>query len=97
VSGVPGPTDYGAEDVAAVFGRAADVYDSVIPFFERFGARLVEVADLRPGESVLDVGAGRGATLLPAARAVGPEGRALGVDLSEEMVTLLRPSCTATA
>ena len=65
MSGVPGPTDYGAEDVAAVFGRAADVYDSVIPFFERFGARLVEVADLQPGESVLDVGAGRGATLLP--------------------------------
>jgi ubiquinone/menaquinone biosynthesis C-methylase UbiE len=38
---------------------------------------------------VLDVGSGRGATLLPAAGRVGPTGRVLGVDLSEEMVGLL--------
>ncbi|HEX2043835.1 MAG TPA: methyltransferase domain-containing protein [Acidimicrobiales bacterium] len=70
-------------------GRAAETYDTVIPFFAEFGARLVELADLRPGESVLDVGAGRGATLVPAAHRVGPSGRVLGVDLSEEMVALL--------
>ncbi len=81
--------DYDADDVAAVFGRAADVYDTVIPFFARFGTRLVEAADLRPGESVLDVGAGRGATLVPAAERVGPKGRVVGVDLSAEMVALL--------
>ena len=65
------------------------MYDTVIPFFARFGARLVEVADLRPGESVLDLGAGRGATLVPAAERVGPSGRVVGVDLSQEMVALL--------
>jgi O-methyltransferase/aklanonic acid methyltransferase len=81
--------DYDAEDVAAVFGRAAHVYDTVIPFFARFGARLVEWAVLRPGESVLDVGAGRGATLIPAAHRVGRTGRVVGVDLSDEMVALL--------
>jgi ubiquinone/menaquinone biosynthesis C-methylase UbiE len=50
----------------------------------------VEWADLQPGESVLDVGYGRGASLFPAAERVGPNGRVLGVDLSAEMVDLLR-------
>jgi O-methyltransferase/aklanonic acid methyltransferase len=81
--------DYDAEEGAAVFGRAAETYDTVIPLFAEFGAQLVELADLQPGESVLDVGAGRGATLVPAAQRVGPSGRVLGVDLSEEMVALL--------
>lgn len=36
---------------------------------------------------MLDVGCGRGATLLPAAERVGPEGRVLGIDLSSEMVS----------
>ncbi len=81
--------DYDAEEGAAVFGRAAETYDTVIPFFAEFGARLVELANPQPGESVLDVGAGRGATLVPTAHRVGPSGRVLGVDLSEEMVARL--------
>ncbi len=82
--------EHDPREVAAVFGRAAARYDTVIPFFARLGARLVEWADLAPGESVLDVGCGRGATLFPAAERVGPSGRVLGVDLSNEMVELLR-------
>ena len=85
---------YDADEIAAVFGRAAPDYDTVIPFFSDFGARLVEVAALHSGESVLDVGSGRGATLLPAAERVGPTGRVVGVDLSEEMVTLLQSELT---
>ena len=81
---------FDAEKIAGVFGRAAATYDTVIPFFAQFGARLVEYAALQPGESVLDVGCGRGATLLPAAERVGSHGRVLGVDLAEEMVALLR-------
>jgi SAM-dependent methyltransferase len=77
-------------ELAGVFGRAAATYDTVIPFFTEFGRRLVDFADLQPGESVLDVGCGRGATLFPAAERVGREGRVVGVDLSEEMVRLLR-------
>jgi arsenite methyltransferase len=38
-----------------------------------------------PGETVLDVGCGSGTDLIIAARRVGPEGRAIGVDFSEEM------------
>lgn len=78
------------EGVAAVFGRAAETYDTVIPFFARFGALLVDAAELAPGEHVLDVAAGRGASALPALERVGPEGRVVAVDLSPEMVSHLR-------
>ncbi len=74
---------------AAVFDRAAPTYDRVgVDFFATFGARLVALADLRAGESVLDVGCGRGAVLGPAADAVGAAWRAVGVDMAPTMVWL---------
>ena len=45
---MPDP-QYDADEIAAVFGRAAATYDSVIPFFSGFGIRVVELADLRQG------------------------------------------------
>jgi SAM-dependent methyltransferase len=45
----------------------------------------VRHAGLRPGEVVLDVGSGGGIDTILAARAVGPEGRAIGLDILEEM------------
>ena len=44
----------------------------------------------KPGESVIDVGCGTGTTLLRLAEAVGPAGRVLGVDISEQQLTLAR-------
>ena len=78
------------EEVAAVFGRAAETYDSVIPFFAHFGSLLVEAAEVEPGEHVLDVAAGKGASALPALERVGPTGLVVAVDLSTEMVSLLQ-------
>lgn len=48
------------------------------------------VADLHPGERVLDLGSGGGIDVLLSARRVGPTGRAYGVDMTEEMLTLAR-------
>lgn len=48
------------------------------------------IADLKPGEVVLDLGAGAGFDCFLAARAVGPTGRVIGVDMTPEMVTRAR-------
>jgi arsenite methyltransferase len=50
----------------------------------------VAVADLRPGEIVLDLGSGGGIDVLLSARRVGPAGRAYGLDMTEEMLDLAR-------
>lgn len=73
--------------LADVFGRAAPTYDRVgPPVFSHFGKRLVEEAGISPGSQLLDVATGRGASLFPAAKAVGPTGRVVGVDFSRAMV-----------
>ncbi len=46
------------------------------------------VADLRPGERVLDLGSGGGIDVLLSARRVGPTGRAFGLDMTDEMLAL---------
>jgi SAM-dependent methyltransferase len=48
----------------------------------------VRAAELQPGETVVDLGCGGGVDVLLAARAVGAEGRAIGVDATAEMVEL---------
>ena len=75
--------------IAGVFDRAADTYDAVgVPWFGPVAQGLVEELDVQPGERVLDLGCGRGAALLPLARATGPTGSALGLDLAPRMVEL---------
>jgi SAM-dependent methyltransferase len=48
------------------------------------------LADLRPGETVLDLGSGAGLDVLLSARRVGPTGHAYGVDMTDEMLALAR-------
>jgi SAM-dependent methyltransferase len=48
------------------------------------------VADLRPGETVLDLGSGGGIDVLLSARRVGPTGKAYGLDMTDEMLALAR-------
>jgi SAM-dependent methyltransferase len=48
------------------------------------------VAELREGETVLDLGAGGGIDVLLSARRVGPTGKAYGLDMTEEMLALAR-------
>jgi SAM-dependent methyltransferase len=50
----------------------------------------VALADLHPGETVLDLGSGGGIDVLLSARRVGPAGKAYGLDMTEEMLVLAR-------
>jgi ubiquinone/menaquinone biosynthesis C-methylase UbiE len=52
------------------------------------------VADLHNGETVLDLGSGAGADVLISARRVGPTGKAIGVDMTDEMLVLARANAT---
>jgi SAM-dependent methyltransferase len=46
--------------------------------------------DLKPGETVLDLGSGGGIDVLLSARRVGPTGKAYGLDMTDDMLTLAR-------
>jgi SAM-dependent methyltransferase len=75
--------EYWNETVAAgwVAGQAA-----IDAHLAPIGARALERAAPRPGEAVLDVGCGCGATALALAERVGPSGRVVGVDISAPML-----------
>ncbi len=48
------------------------------------------LAELNPGETVLDLGSGGGIDVLLSARRVGPTGKAYGLDMTDEMLALAR-------
>ncbi|MBA3266900.1 MAG: arsenite methyltransferase [Acidimicrobiia bacterium] len=52
------------------------------------------VAELHEGETVLDLGSGGGIDVLLSARRVGPAGKAYGLDMTDEMLTLARDNAS---
>ncbi len=77
--------------IAGLFDALSTSYDAVgVDFFQPIADGLLAQMPPRTGERWLDVGCGRGAVLLPAADAVGAEGRAVGVDISAGMVEQTR-------
>jgi ubiquinone/menaquinone biosynthesis C-methylase UbiE len=76
---------------ARTYGAAADHYERpALGFWDRYGAATVSRLGLAPGASVLDLCCGAGASAIPAARAVGPSGRVLGIDVAAPMLELAR-------
>ena len=86
------PTDKSGTEV---FGRALYDTEADVATKAAVDASLgcgvpTAVADLHDGETVLDLGSGAGADVLISARRVAPSGRAIGLDMTDEMLELAR-------
>jgi arsenite methyltransferase len=93
---VVGTSDAGGSEV---FGGS--LYDGVegaggAPVQASLGCGVpTAVAELRDGDTVLDLGSGAGADVLISARRVAPSGRAIGLDMTDEILELARANAAA--
>ena len=80
-----------AARAARTYGAAADHYGlASLSFWDRYGSETVSRLPLAAGDAVLDLCCGAGASAIPAARAVGPAGHVLGVDVAGPMLDMVR-------
>jgi SAM-dependent methyltransferase len=83
---------------AKALGYAAKTIDelplSLTESFAGVGNPLA-LGEIRPGETVLDLGCGAGLDSLLAARQVGPSGRVIGIDMTSEMIAKAQKNAAA--
>src|SRR4051794_12920268 len=85
-------SDSGVRQVAEAFGYTAEELAS-IPAGANMGLSCgnpTATASLRPGEVVVDLGSGGGLDVFLAASKVGPAGRAIGIDMTPDMIARAR-------
>lgn len=90
-SGLSG-SQQGVRAVAEAFGYTSEQLAS-IPAEANMGLSCgnpTAFASLKPGETVVDLGCGGGLDVLLAAAKVGPTGKAIGIDMTPEMIDLAR-------
>ncbi len=78
-----------AEDISGLIGYSQDDM-SAVPEGANLGlgcGNPLAIASIKEGETVLDLGSGAGFDAFLAARKVGPSGKVIGVDMTEEMIT----------
>ena len=75
--------------------RWADQQALLDRMVEPFGNAALQAAAPQPGERVLDIGCGCGSTSMTLARAVGPHGSVLGIDISRPMLDAARQLAAA--
>jgi arsenite methyltransferase len=89
--------DAGVKAVAEAFGYSAKELTS-IPAEANMGLSCgnpTATAHLRPGEVVVDLGSGGGLDVFLAAKMVGPEGRAIGIDMTPAMIERAKANALA--
>jgi SAM-dependent methyltransferase len=89
--------DEGVKAVAEAFGYSAEELTS-IPAEANMGLSCgnpTATANLRSGEVVLDLGSGGGLDVFLAAKKVGQEGRAIGIDMTPAMIERARANASA--
>ena len=79
------------------YRRISCDYDRATRAIERKRRRTIELLQLRPGDTVLDVACGTGLALATLSKAVGPTGRVIGVEQSSEMIAIARRRTTTLA
>jgi SAM-dependent methyltransferase len=87
----------GVKAVAEAFGYSAEELTS-IPAEANMGLSCgnpTATAHLRPGEVVVDLGSGGGLDVFLAAKRVGPEGRAIGIDMTPAMIERARANAVS--
>jgi SAM-dependent methyltransferase len=80
--------EYYREYTRTTWNESAEAYVDLMRVLEPFRSDLVDRLDPQPGESVLDLGTGPGEPAMTIARRVGGSGNVVGVDLSENMVSI---------
>ena len=89
--------DAGVQAVAEAFGYSAEELTS-IPADANMGLSCgnpTATAHIRPGEVVVDLGSGGGLDVFLASKMVGPEGRAIGIDMTPAMLERARANAQA--
>lgn len=89
-----------AREVQDLYGRLARAYDRLATVYRLVGTRElarrgIGLLGLDAGDTVVDLGCGTGINLPDLSRAVGPEGRVIGVDLTAEMLGRARSRVAA--
>src|SRR5438445_8241580 len=80
--------DSDRESIRRAWNESAESYRRAMRLFEPYGFDLLARVNPKIRESALDLATGIGEPAMSIARMVGPEGRVVGIDLSEQMVEL---------
>ncbi|HEY3991031.1 MAG TPA: arsenite methyltransferase [Acidobacteriaceae bacterium] len=89
--------DAGVKAVAEAFGYSAEELTS-IPAEANMGLSCgnpIAIASIRPGEVVVDLGSGGGLDVFLASPLVGPEGKAIGIDMTPAMIERARANAVS--
>jgi arsenite methyltransferase len=95
--GSGGCCDAGTSDAGELYGEQAGEVPQEAALASLGCGNPVAVAELHPGEVVLDLGSGGGIDVILSAKRVGPDGLAYGLDMTDEMLELARRNATAAA
>jgi len=87
----PGVTDFADPITSNLYdgGQIGEIPEAAVTASLGCG-NPTALAELRPGETVLDLGSGGGIDVLLSAKRVGPSGKAYGLDMTDEMLALAR-------
>jgi demethylmenaquinone methyltransferase/2-methoxy-6-polyprenyl-1,4-benzoquinol methylase len=85
------------DEVRDVYDKQAAIYDIAVWFYYLAGMRIgrwrrmvVDALELRPGDTVVEIGCGTGLNFFLLQQAVGRDGKIIGVDISNEMLDRAR-------